>query len=339
MTFSHNENKEVKIVGSDSSTFNQDNNRSWRNNLSTIITGLQDNAGTNETIVGMNLDTSKLNVSSVVYLCMESLPTLKFSVGTNEGLKDLITGLVGDTKIGKSKTSQSVLTRALAAVNAIASVSSTISGSDATAGTLNPWSLYSPTWNEEQVPFTFSQEFHFRMGQYKLWNAKEEVVKPLLNLIAPVMNQQIGSVFTKGPFPSCLDLLGKCLSNIDSYPDYLDGGTTGETVTTAIEGIKKNGVAGFTNLISAGVDLLGNLIQSLVLCGYRKYTYDVKFGNFMSFYKVMYTDAEVKWSTETDQYGFPIAGSATIGFKSILPPAITSKNQHTMFANFDGLGQ
>ena len=343
-TFKPNTNKVVDIKGSDSSTFNDDTQRSWRNNLSTIIKGVK-NEGTNATIVGMNetKDSRKytnisediLDVKDGIYLCMESIPTMKFEVGTNDGLKDFITGIVGESKLTKSQT---VATRVMAAINVAASAGQAASGTDATAGTLNPWSLWSPTWDEEQATFSFTQNFHFRMGQYGLWNAKEEVVKPLLNLIAPVMNQQIGSVFTKGPFPSCLDLLGKCIQNVGSWGEYMDGGTTMDTVKDAFSDIKTNGLGAFLNFVGAGVELLGSVIQSLVLCGYRQYTYDIKFGDFVTFNKVMYTSAEVTWSNETDQFGFPIAGSATINFKSILPPAITSKNRHTMFADFAKLG-
>lgn len=323
----------------------------WRKNLSSILSG----SGLRDSKVDLSggdphVLTSRLNVRSGVALCLESVPSLKFEVGTTEGFSNLINSLVSSfggnikTKSSSDSSKMNAVDWAMFGANAIASASSASQGGSNTSGTFNPWFLDTPTWDDSTKPFEFTMNFKFKMGQYRLWSAKEEVVKPLLNLIAPVMNQQLGSLFTKGPFPSCLDLIGKCINGAtqnggDSFNDYWEGEKSWKKSWSEIwdssEGDSESWLTNLLTKVSQSVDFVGNIFQAFVLSGYKNYTYDVKIGNFITFKKVIYRSCEINWGTETDQDGFPTTGSATVNFLSILPPALSSRNTNTMFANFN----
>lgn len=341
--FTVNENKLVEITACRKG--NSGENITWRNNLSSILSGLTDSkvdlSGGDPSVL-----ISRLNVKDDVALCLESAPSLKFEVGTTEGFSNLINSLVSSfggnikTKSSSDSSKMNAYDWAMLGVNAISSASSAAQGGSNTSGTFNPWFLDTPTWDDSTKPFEFTMNFKFKMGQYKLWSAKEEVVKPLLNLIAPVMNQQLGALFTKGPFPSCLDLIGKCINGSTkngggSFNDYWEGekklsdirGNSGEDSKTWLSNILTK--------VSQSVDYIGNIFQALVLSGYKNYTYDVSIGSFITFKKVIYKSCEINWGTETDEDGYPVTGSATVNFLSILPSALSSRNSHTMFANFN----
>lgn len=335
--FSHNENKEVKITSVKKASDTTYEDRTWRNNLSSIIKAVETSSSF------LPGTTDNLDVKEEIYLCLEEVPSQSFKVKTNKGFSSLVSSFTGG-KYGKTESTESKGMSLVDKINIGGAAWSAIKGmfgSEGSSSTFNPWSLYSPTWDESSTEtYSFKQTFHFKMGQYRLWNAKEEVVKPLLNLIAPVMNQQVGSFFTKGPFPSCWDLLGKCLTenkdNIVSrnWDEYVDSGSIKKIESTWSNGLE-NFIPKLLSNAEEVVDILGGVLQAIILAGYKQYLYTVKIGSFMTFNKVFYEDAEVHWSSETDQFGFPIAGSATISFRSILPPAVSTMNKNTLFATFD----
>ena len=343
--FTVNENKLVEITARRKADSGEP--ITWRKNLSSILSG----SGLSDSKVDLSggdphVLTSRLNVRSDVALCLESVPSLKFEVGTTEGFSNLINSLVSSfggnikTKSSSDSSKMSKLDWINLGINAVSAASSAAQGGSNTSGTFNPWFLDTPTWDESTKPFEFTMNFKFKMGQYRLWSAKEEVVKPLLNLIAPVMNQQLGSLFTKGPFPSCLDLIGKCINGAtqnggDSFNDYWEGEKSWSEIWDSSEGDSESWLTNILTKVSQSVDFVGNIFQAFVLSGYKNYTYDVKIGNFITFKKVIYRSCEINWGTETDQDGFPTTGSATVNFLSILPPALSSRNTNTMFANFN----
>ena len=346
--FTVNENKLVEITACRKAGLAGD--ITWRENLSSIL-GTSELNSTSKSYFTTTKDAiANLNVRSDVALCLESAPSLKFEVGTTEGFSNLINSLVSSfggnikTKSSSDSSKMSKLDWINLGINAVSAASSAAQGGSNTSGTFNPWFLDTPTWDESTKPFEFTMNFKFKMGQYRLWSAKEEVVKPLLNLIAPVMNQQLGSLFTKGPFPSCLDLIGKCIDGAtqnsgDSFNDYWEGEKSWKKSWSEIwdssGGDSESWLTNLLTKVSQSVDFVGNIFQAFVLSGYKNYTYDVKIGNFITFKKVIYRSCEINWGTETDQDGFPTTGSATVNFLSILPPALSSRNTNTMFANFN----
>lgn len=317
----------------------------WGQNLSSLITGLEGSSssylfGLNKTRVTEALKKG-LNVNNAVSLLLESPPSVKFTVGTEQGFTSLITDFMGSSNSespSSSKGGVSIFDK----INAGSALVSLLSGEDTTSGVFNSWALKSPTWDEKQTPFDFSLSFSFKMGQYRMWSAKEEVVKPLLNLIAPVMNQQLGSVFTKGPFPTCFELIKNCIKDLPEFMgEFADSGTLDATSQAWENFMEPDGLLGWVQngaqLLTQGVDFVGTLFQTLVLGGYKNYTYNVEVGDFVTFNRVIYDNAEVSWGKETDEEGFPISGKATIHFTSLLPPAFSSKTSSTMFAQFNNL--
>jgi hypothetical protein len=342
--FTVNKNKLVEITACRKNTSGGD--ITWRENLSSILGTSELNSTSKSYLTKTQSLINALNARSDVALCLESAPSLKFEVGTTEGFSNLINSLVSSfggnikTKSSSDSSKMNAADWVMFGVNAISSASSAAQGGSNTSGTFNPWFLDTSTWADSTKPFEFTMNFKFKMGQYRLWSAKEEVVKPLLNLIAPVMNQQLGSLFTKGPFPSCLDLIGKCIngassSGSGSFNDYWEGENQWSEIWGNSGDDSESWLTNLLTKVSQSVDFMGNIFQAFVLSGYKNYTYDVKIGSFITFKKVIYKSCEISWGTETDQEGFPTTGSATVNFLSILPPALSSRNTNTMFANFN----
>lgn len=327
-TFKFNKNKTVKLtpVGTRSDEYGES---TWRSNLyfllkGALATGAQD--AEKLSLINSSLKSSNLNVKGEVELLMENkAPALEASVEVKEGFSDLMTQV--ENTFSKLGTFNKALSTGLDIYTRVASLVEGLDNSNtATSNTFNPWALKAPTWDDSKIDSVkeFSYTFKFRMGQYGLWNAKDEVVLPILNLIAPVLPQKLGSTFTSGPFPDVLNLLGKALgSSISALGDYMENNQTLQNFNNIWS--SNNGVISkITSTLSTGVDVLGNLLTAIVLSGYKNYSYKLEFGNFCTFSQVIYKKASWSFSQEVDQFGYPIAGDVTITFKSLVPVALSS---------------
>ena len=49
------------------------------------------------------------------------------------------------------------------------------------------------------------------------------------------------------------------------------------------------------------------------------FTYTMKFGNFLTLNHVLIKNCDCEFSNEVDQFGYPISGSITIQFSTLLP--------------------
>ena len=83
---------------------------------------------------------------------------------------------------------------------------------------------------------------------------------------------------------------------------------------------------------------LANSLEDMVLSAYHGFMYHVKYGNFVEFTNALITSAKVSWgSNEVDQYGYPIAASIELGFKTLAPFALTSSSNNNMAVRFGNL--
>ena len=67
---------------------------------------------------------------------------------------------------------------------------------------------------------------------------------------------------------------------------------------------------------------LSNILNDVIQESYKGYTYDVKFGNFVTFNNMIITNGETSFSNEVDQFGYPIAGSVKLTFEGLVPLAL-----------------
>ena len=289
-------------------------------------------------------------VDSRVCLLMSSPPkTMKTSNKFTTPVENLL-------KSGKSNSSgvvgkiANVLTMGYNASNAL------FFEEGSTSATWQPWMTGVKAWDGSRGGFSFDYEFSFAMGQYGLWNAKEEVVKPILNLIAPALPRSLNNFSMNGPFPTAIQLLSLMVreglgelgewagEGVSQLADYFRGGNQTDTVANQEErgslgndlySAASNGdallffntlVEGSTQTVNGVLTKLSNTLNNLIQEAYKNYTYDIKFGNFITFNNMIITNGETSFSNEVDQKGYPIAGTVKLSFEGLVPLAMTYAN-------------
>lgn len=289
-----------------------------------------------------------LNVDKRVCLLMSSSPkTMKTSNSIKQPVQELLKGSSNST-VGKIA---SAATMALNTLNAL-----TIdSGNGATSSTWQPWMVGVKSWDGSKGGFSFEYEFSFAMGQYGLWNAEEEVVKPILNLIAPALPRSMNNFSMNGPFPTAIQLLSLLVKNLpsafgtqeeegnntsstsqnmvdDFSSNIQERGVILGTVTSAIEGA----IGTSAEAINGVLGKLSNALNGVIQESYKNYTYDISFGKFVTFNSMIITNGETSFSNEVDQYGYPIAGSVKLTFEGLMPLAMNYSDPSLVAIKYGG---
>lgn len=291
------------------------NDKDWRYALSRLNP-------TSNSILGINL-LHDCNVDERVYLLMTSPPkTMKTSNSIKQPVQELLKGN-SNTTVGKI---------ASAATTVFNAINASVIDEGETASTWQPWMVGVKSWDGAKGGFSFEYEFSFAMGQYGLWNAKEEVVLPILNLIAPALPRSMSNFSMDGPFPTAIQLLSLLVQNFlsDTYSKEGNSNFLGyfeNTVDRLKTNIQEDGI--FKGVATTAVteindvlEDLSNILNDVIQESYKGYTYDVKFGNFVTFNNMIITNGETSFSNEVDQFGYPIAGSVKLTFEGLVPLAL-----------------
>ena len=291
------------------------NDKDWRYDLSRLNP-------TSNSILNTSL-LNDCNVDGRVYLLMTSPPkTMKTVNRIKEPVQELLKGN-SNTTVGKI---------ASAATTVFNAVNASVIDEGGTASTWQPWMTGVKAWDGSKGGFSFDYEFSFAMGQYGLWNAKEEVVLPILNLIAPALPRSMSNFSMDGPFPTAFQLLSLLVQNFlsDTYSKEGNSNFLGyfeNTVDRLKTNIKEDGI--FKGVATTAVteindvlEDLSNILNDVIQESYKGYTYDVKFGNFVTFNNMIITNGETSFSNEVDQFGYPIAGSVKLTFEGLVPLAL-----------------
>ena len=291
------------------------NDKDWRYALSRLNP-------TSNSILNTSL-LNDCNVDGRVYLLMTSPPkTMKTVNRIKEPVQELLKGN-SNTTVGKI---------ASAATTVFDAVNASVIDEGGTASTWQPWMTGVKAWDGSKGGFYFDYEFSFAMGQYGLWNAKEEVVLPILNLIAPALPRSMSNFSMNGPFPTAIQLLSLLVQNSlsDTYSKEGNSNFLGyfeNTVDRLKTNIKEDGI--FKGVATTAVteindvlEDLSNILNDVIQESYKGYTYDVKFGNFVTFNNMIITNGETSFSNEVDQFGYPIAGSVKLTFEGLVPLAL-----------------
>ena len=238
----------------------------------------------------------------------------------------------------------------------------------ATAATGSNKSLYNystQTWWKNLEGWTGSDPvsvqftFDFALGQYGLWNAKKEVVIPMLNLIAmfcpsliadgsmigptatptgmlysviagtlmPVVDQLEGIISSKDT-KALTDLAKSAMSWVgDTYDSGADEGDN--EFTSAVNGIAS--VLG--GLTSEAVGLISNKLLAVL----KDSTYNIQIGNFMSISNCICTGINsIVFSNKVDENGYPISGSLNLVLRGVIPPTFSGTRQDLVTLRFGG---
>lgn len=239
-------------------------------------------------IAGNSANLTDLNVPKEVELLMEEkAPSLNFAYGMEQPIEQTLNALL---------PKNSSVTKAVELLTVAVDLGSTfINGANKEENSVptvfNPWTKSMPAWDQNLKNVKFSYTFNFRMGQYGLWNAKTEVFLPIINLIAPVLPRNISAFFSEGPIP------GKTALLADSILGALKAGFD-----------ERGGKALAVNLIGA----------------VKKFTYNISFGNTVKFENCLINGAKPSFSSDTDEKGYPVAGSVELAFTTIAPYGLVS---------------
>ena len=171
------------------------------------------------------------------------------------------------------------------------------------SATFNPWFKYVKAW-QNMEPVQLPLNFEFKMGQFGLWDAKQEVVLPILSLLLPVLPKKLNSIAMEGPFQSVATLLALVLKG--------------------------------TVFNLAGEGDLSDAISRSVLGEVDKSTYRVSIGKQLLLDRAYCVSANVSLSTNVDQFGLPISGTIQLAYEGAMPPAINNSVARSLrFFNAD----
>lgn len=238
----------------------------------------------------------------------------------------------------------------------------------ATAATGSNKSLYNystQTWwkNLEgwtgSDPVSFQFTFDFALGQYGLWNAKKEVVIPMLNLIAMFCPSLIADGSMIGPTATPTGMLYSVIAGtLMPVVDQLEGVISSKD-TKAITNLAKSAMSWvgdtydsgadegdneFTSAVNGIASVLGGLtseavgqISDKLLTVLKDSTYNIQIGNFMSISNCICTGINsIVFSNKVDENGYPISGSLNLVLKGVIPPTFSGTRQDLVTLRFGG---
>lgn len=298
----------------------------WRNALSTVVKGYSNAKGF---IFGDGIDLDKLDVDPNIELLMEDdLSSLGFSINFETPVGDFL-NKVTSIPLGGSGLDVGELLNLVGGV--AGAIKNGVNGntSTLTAAGFDPWVKNIPAYDTGTAEtLNIDYTFKFRLGQYGLWNAEEEVVKPIINLVAPVLPQHLNAFTLNGPFPSSVNLVTNLISQVfdEDLRKQWSQNMSEEVVGTNFNSVK--------DFFSAPVESIGAVLEAVLLGAYQSFTYDVTFGNTLSLKNSIIGKAEVNFSKDTDQNGNPVSGSVRLSFGCIVPTSITSSTANNLGVRF-----
>ena len=298
-----NENRVIEITPTAGSNFG-----TWRNNLQRIL------KNSNDSFITQYGISDQFVVDDSVKLLMEKDPKVfKTSNDFGTPVASFLEG--GGKKTAASKTIQTVFNAGAAILEGFTGEPGEVSK------TWQPWGKDVLAWKGSRGGIEFDYEFSFKMGQYGIWNAREEVVKPILNLAAPAIPRNLTSMTMTGPFPNVWQLLVNMASGAISGASSILKGTVTK-VTDKLTGVETETEDVDDN--QSVFSKISGFINNLLLDSYKDFTYTVKFGNIMTFDRMLIKDADVEFSNQVDQDGYPISGKVKLTFAGMVPLALTA---------------
>lgn len=345
MPFTINENRLIKLYKTNATVEGNDN--SWRYCFSNIVGSVDKAKGGNthkivNTDLGQTLES--FNVNDNIDLLMEELPEFNSQNSYDTPIYNFLS---------KFEALGGIVEGVSGAINIIKHAMGEADPEDGgtTTSSFSPWAKNIPAW-DGAPNFNFQIGFNFAMGQYGLWNARQEVFNPMINLIAPTLPQHLNGYSMSGPVPNATGLLVNLINKgIDigkgAYQAVSSGNNTSLLENKYVDMVYKSwndlttkvgdteGVMGkVTTALSKGAETLGTFLEALTLMSYEDYTYTLKLGNIMTIQKVMIKDSTWSFGKEVDQYGWPTSGSVKLKFETAIPLSLTSSGDHNMSVRF-----
>ena len=208
-------------------------------------------------------------------------------------------------------------------------------------------------------PVSVQFTFDFALGQYGLWNAKKEVVIPMLNLIAMFCPSLIADGSMIGPTATPTGMLYSVIAGtLMPVVDQLEGVISSKD-TKALTDLAKSAMSWTKDTYNSGADegdneitsvvngiasVLGGitseavgLISNKLLTVLKDSTYNIQIGNFMSISNCICTGINsIVFSNKVDENGYPISGSLNLVLKGVIPPTFSGTRQDLVTLRFGG---
>lgn len=278
----------------------------WRNLFSTIMnTTIPGDRSSYKYITGDNsFDNSfeGYDVDSSIDLVMgDNMPSFGSSNEYDSAIKSALS-MLDSFKIPASATFNTVMNLATGMTNLANAFQDEKNANEDKSGyynnitaSFNPWVTTVPSYKTGSANKDISYKFEFHMGQYGLWDARKEVVNPIINLMAPTLPRMLTHTEMVTPFPNQYQII----KNI--FKDFFTKNQAKNQDGSFFERFGKN-----------------------MLNFYNGFTYDVSFGNLYTFHNMLIKNCTVNFSSDTDQYGNPIYGSIELMMSNIIPPALAA---------------
>lgn len=193
---------------------------------------------------------------------------------------------------------------------------------------------------KDAKPFTVQIEFKFHMGEFGLWDANEEVYKPIMNLMALFIPKGITGIniipHLRTSTQTLYDFirgLGRNILSSESGENIFSGFKSSLATFKAGEGsvIERADAAldGIFEGLSTGMGAIAvDTIENRPGGGF--YNVDISYGsNRFLFKRLQPTTCDIEFTNkEYDDRGYPIQGSINMTFKSYQPATLAgiSKN-------------
>ena len=208
-------------------------------------------------------------------------------------------------------------------------------------------------------PVSFQFTFDFALGQYGLWNAKKEVVIPMLNLIAMFCPSLIADGSMIGPTATPTGMLYSVIAGtLMPVVDQLEGIISSKD-TKALTDLAKSAMSWtkdtynsgasegdneITSVVNGIASVLGGLtseavgqISDKLLTVLKDSTYNIQIGNFMSISNCICTGINsITFSNKVDENGYPISGSLNLVLRGVIPPTFSGTRQDLVTLRFGG---
>ena len=208
-------------------------------------------------------------------------------------------------------------------------------------------------------PVSVQFTFDFALGQYGLWNAKKEVVIPMLNLIAMFCPSLIADGSMIGPTATPTGMLYSVIAGtLMPAVDQLEGIISSKD-TKALTDLAKSAMSWTTDTHNSGASEGDNEIPSVVngvasvlggltseavgqisdklLTVLKDSTYNIQIGNFMSISNCICTGINsITFSNKVDENGYPISGSLNLVLRGVIPPTFSGTRQDLVTLRFGG---
>ena len=266
---------------------------------------------------------------------------------------NLVTKFLSMNKVGKSLSGFEDILNGVAIASA------------ATGSNKSLYNYSTQTWWKNLKGWTGSDPvsvqftFDFALGQYGLWNAKKEVVIPMLNLIAMFCPSLIADGSMIGPTATPTGMLYSVIAGtLMPVVDQLEGVISSKD-TKALTDLAKSAMSWTTDTYNSGVgegdneitsvvngiaSVLGGLtseavgqISDKLLTVLKDSTYNIQIGNFMSISNCICTGINsIIFSNKVDENGYPISGSLNLVLKGVIPPTFSGTRQDLVTLRFGG---